>query len=118
VYHDSWSYFGRTYGYDVIGALQAADFAEPSAAEVSNMVEQVRSSGVPAFFGAAVFPTEVLERVSEEAGVPYVADLADDELPFADGDPRHSYVGMMVENVRHIVTSLGGDASALDAVAL
>ena len=118
VYHDSWSYFGRTYGYEVLGALQAADFAEPSASEVANMVEEVRAAGVPAFFGAAVFPVEVLERVSEEAGVPYVADLADDELPGQPGDPEYGYVGMMVENVRHIVTSLGGDASALDGVPL
>jgi ABC-type Zn uptake system ZnuABC Zn-binding protein ZnuA len=118
VYHDSWSYFGRTYGYNVLGALQAADFAEPSASEVADMVEQVRGAGVPAFFGAAVFPVEVLRRVSEEAGVPYVADLADDELPGQAGDPEHGYVGMMVENVRHIVTSLGGDASALAGVPL
>jgi ABC-type Zn uptake system ZnuABC Zn-binding protein ZnuA len=118
VYHDSWSYFGRTYGYRVLGALQAADFAEPSAAEVRDMVEQVRGSGAPAFFGAAVFPAEVLERVSEEAGVPYVANLADDELPGEPGEARHGYVGMMVENVRHIVTSLGGDPSILDGVAL
>ena len=116
VYHDSWSYFGRTYGYRVLGALQAADFAEPSAAEVRDMVEQVRAAGVPAFFGAAVFPTEVLQRVSEEAGVPYVADLADDELPGDPGDAEHGYLGMMVANVRHIVTSLGGDASALDGL--
>jgi ABC-type Zn uptake system ZnuABC Zn-binding protein ZnuA len=116
VYHDSWSYSGRTYGYRVLGALQAADFAEPSAAEVRDMVEQVRAAGVPAFFGAAVFPTEVLERVSEEAGVPYVADLADDELPGDPGDAEHGYLGMMVANVRHIVTSLGGDASALDGL--
>ncbi len=118
VYHDSWSYFGRSYGYEVLGALQAADFAEPSAAEMADMVRQIRDAGVPAFFGAAVFPTEVLQRVSEEANVPYVSDLADDELPGAPGEPRHSYVGMMVENVRNIVTSLGGDATALDAVPL
>jgi ABC-type Zn uptake system ZnuABC Zn-binding protein ZnuA len=118
VYHDSWSYFGRTYGYRVLGALQAADFAEPSAAEMSRMVTQVREADVPAFFGAAVFPTEVLQRVSDEAGVPYVADLADDELPGAPGTPEHSYVGMMVANVGHIVTSLGGDASALAQVTL
>jgi ABC-type Zn uptake system ZnuABC Zn-binding protein ZnuA len=82
------------------------------------MIEQVRGSGAPAFFGAAVFPTEVLQRVSEEAGVPYVNDLADDELPGAPGEPQHSYLGMMVQNVRHIVTSLGGDADAVDTVTL
>lgn len=118
VYHDSWSYFGRTYGYRVLGALQAADFAEPSAGEMRDMVEQVRDAGVPAFFGAAVFPTEVLRRVSEEARVPYVADLADDELPGEPGEPRHSYLGMMIDNVRHIVNSLGGDDAALDGVPL
>lgn len=118
VYHDSWSYFGRTYGYQVLGALQAADFAEPSAAEMRDMIDQVRASGAPAFFGAAVFPTEVLERVSEEAGVPYFSNLADDELPGEPGEARHGYVGMMVENVRNIVTSLGGDPSSLDGVAL
>jgi ABC-type Zn uptake system ZnuABC Zn-binding protein ZnuA len=118
VYHDSWSYFGRTYGYKVVGALQAADFAEPSAAEMSKMIEQVRSAGVPVFFGAAVFPTEVLQRVSDESGVPYVADLSDDELPGVPGEVRHSYVGMMIDNVRNIVSSLGGDTASLDSLSL
>ena len=44
------------------------------------------------------------------------ADLADDELPGDPGDPEHSYVGMMVRNVRIMVEALGGDPSALDAV--
>jgi ABC-type Zn uptake system ZnuABC Zn-binding protein ZnuA len=116
VYHDSWSYFGREYGFDVIGALQAVDFAEPSASEMRNMVSQVQAAGVPAFFGSEVFPTSVLEQVAAESGVEYVGNLSDDKLPGNPGDPQHSYLGMMAANVRYIVDGLGGDSSALDAV--
>jgi len=116
IYHDSWSYFGREYGFDVIGALQAVDFSEPSAAEMRNMVEEVKAAGVPAFFGSVVFPTSVLEQVSAESGVTYAGNLSDDALPGGPDDPEHSYVGMMAANVRTIVEGLGGDASALDRV--
>ncbi|MCO8128067.1 metal ABC transporter substrate-binding protein [Acidimicrobiia bacterium EGI L10123] len=116
VYHDSWSYFGRFYGFDVQGALQAVNFAEPSAAELRTMVQQVQAAGVPAFFGSEVFPTSVLEQVASESGVDYVGNLSDDKLPGEAGDPNHSYIGMMTENVRLIVDGLGGDASALDDV--
>ena len=116
VYHDSWSYFAREYDFDVQGALQAVDFSEPSAAEMRNMVRQVQSAGVPAFFGSEVFPTDVLEQVSAESGVEYVGNLSDDKLPGDEGSAEHTYIGMMAANVRVIVEGLGGDASALDEV--
>ena len=39
----------------------------------------------------------------------YVDTLRDDDLPGAPGDANHSYVGMMVENVRIMAEALGGD---------
>ncbi len=116
VYHDSWSYFGRQYGFKVVGALQAVNFAEPSAAELRNMVTQVRGAAVPAFFGSEVFPTRVLEQVATESGVKYVGNLSDDKLPGQPQDPAHSYLGMMAANVRFIVEGLGGSAAALNGV--
>ncbi len=116
VYHDSWSYFGRRYGIPVVGAIQPTDFSEPSAAELRRTIEQVRDQEVPAFFGSEVFPSDVLETIEEETDARYVADLSDDRLPGQPGDPEHSYVGMMVANTRTIVTALGGNATALDAI--
>lgn len=116
VYHDSWSYFAKNYGFEVMGALQAVDFSEPSAAEMRNMVGQVQSAGVSGFFGSTVFPTSVLEQVASESDVDYVGNLSDDALPGEPGDPEHTYIGMMVDNVRTIVDGLGGDSSALDPV--
>ena len=118
VYHDSWSYFGRTYGIPVIGAIQPANFSEPSAAEVKAMVKQIRSEKVPAFFGSEVFPSDVLEAIAAESGADYNADLSDERLPGKPGDAEHSYVGMMVQNARIMAKALGGDAAPLDTVPL
>lgn len=115
-YHDSWAYFGPRYGIDVVSAVQPSDFAEPSAAEVRDIVEEVRAAGVPAVFGSEVFPSDVLRVIAEESGATYVGDLSDDELPGEISDPEHSYIGMMVHNVRLLVRGLGGDESLLDPV--
>lgn len=117
VYHDAWAYFARRYDYRMIGALQVVNFAEPSAAEVRSMIDQIKAEGVPAFFGSEVFPSDVLEVVEEATGADYVPDLSDDRLPGRTGDAEHSYVGMMTDNARMIVRALGGDTSAIDAFA-
>lgn len=115
-YHDSFAYFAPRYGYTVVGAVQPADFSEPSAAEVARLVDQIRSEGISAVFGSEVYPSPVLETIARETGAKYVTDLRDDTLPGSPGDPDHTYVGMMVENVRIMVSALGGDPSPLDAV--
>jgi ABC-type Zn uptake system ZnuABC Zn-binding protein ZnuA len=118
VYHDAWDYFGRRYGFELIGVIQPVDFSEPSAAEVRAMIEQIRTEKVRAFFGSEVFPTSVLDVVAEETGATYVRELADDRMPGPPDAPEHSYVGMMVTNAKAIVTALGGDPAALDSVPL
>ncbi len=113
-YHDSFPYFGPRYGFTIIGAIQPSDFSEPSPREVAELIEQIRAAGVPAIFGSEVFPSEVLETIATEAGAVQVGSLRDDDLPGEPGEAGNTYVAMMVENVRTIVTSLGGDAGALD----
>ncbi|MEK9658409.1 MAG: metal ABC transporter substrate-binding protein [Chloroflexota bacterium] len=113
-YHDSFPFFGADYGFDIIGAVQPADFSEPSAREVAALIEQMRTTGVPAVFGSEVFPSPVMEQIAQEAGAEFVNTLRDDDLPGEPGAPEHSYLGLMAANVRTITSALGGDASALD----
>ncbi|MBB4934881.1 ABC-type Zn uptake system ZnuABC Zn-binding protein ZnuA [Lipingzhangella halophila] len=115
-YHDSFPYFAPHYGFEVVGAVQPADFSEPSVSEVAELIDQIEREEVPAVFGSEVFPSDVLEQIAEESGARYVDELRDDELPGEPGDPEHSYVGMMLANSRAIVDALGGDPAALDAV--
>ncbi|MDK1082116.1 MAG: metal ABC transporter substrate-binding protein [Anaerolineae bacterium] len=115
-YHDSFAYFAPRYGYTVVGAIQPADFSEPSAREVASLIVQLRSESVPAIFGSEVFPSPVLDQIAREAGVSYVDMLRDDDLPGAPGDPEHSYIGLMVYDLRIMAAALGGDPALMDGV--
>jgi manganese/iron transport system substrate-binding protein len=115
-YHDSFAYFAPRYGLTVIGAIQPADFAEPSPQEVAALIDQIKAEGVPAIFGSEVFPSKVLDQIGREAGVQYVDTLRDDDLPGAPDGPEHSYIGMMREDVATMSQALGGDPSAVEAI--
>ena len=115
-YHDSWPYFAKRYGFTVVGAVQPSSFAEPSPREVARLIDQLNRERVPAVFGSEVFPSPVLRQIAREAETRFIDSLRDDDLPGETGDPVHSYTGMMLANVRTIVTALGGSAGALDAV--
>ena len=115
-YHDSFPFFGRRYGFEIIGAIQPSDFSEPSPREVASLVRQIRDAGVPAIFGSEVFPSEVLDVIADEAGAVQVSTLSDDDLPGSPGDADNTLVAMMVANVRTMTAALGGDPSGLDSL--
>jgi ABC-type Zn uptake system ZnuABC Zn-binding protein ZnuA len=115
-YHDSWPYFARRYGFQIIGAAQPSDFSDPSPREVARLIDQIRREKVPAVFGSEVFPSPVLEQIAREAKSRYIDKLRDDELPGKPGEPKHSYIGMMMENLTIMVEALGGSAEALKKV--
>jgi ABC-type Zn uptake system ZnuABC Zn-binding protein ZnuA len=113
-YHDSFPYFAREYGWSVIGAIQPSDFAEPTAQEVANLIDQIRQEQVPAIFGSEVFASPVLEQIAAETGAEYIDDLRDDDLPGENGDAEHSYLGLMVFDFRTFMGALGGETSPFD----
>lgn len=115
-YHDSWPYFARRYGFVIIGAVQPSDFSDPSPREMARLIDQLKRENVPAVFGSEVFPSPVLHQIAREAETTYIDKLRDDDLPGSPGDPRHSYTGMMIDNVRIMFTALGGSAEALESV--
>jgi manganese/iron transport system substrate-binding protein len=115
-YHDSFPFFGPTYGFEIIGAIQPSDFAEPSASEVAELIEQIKAEKVPAIFGSEVFPSPVLEQIANETGATFIDKIRDDQPPGESNAPEHTYIGLMLSNMRLIAEGLGGDASALDAI--
>ena len=115
-YHDSFPYFAREYGWEVVGAIQPSDFSDPSAREVARLIDQVRAEGVKAIFGSEVFPSEVLEQIAAETGATYIDDLRDDDLPGEPGDPKHSYLGLMVFDFTTFMGALGGDTGPFEDI--
>ncbi len=121
-YHDSWAYWAREYGFEVIGAIQPSDFNEPSAKDIAKLVDQVRQSGVPAIFGSEVYPSTIAEQIARETKVK-TANTADDELPgegsanaMENKNPEHTYIGMMVNNIKIIASNLGGNPELMNRV--
>ena len=117
-YHDAYAYFAKTYGWDVIGAIQVSDFEDPTSREVAALIDQVKEEGVPAIFGSEVFPSPVLEQIGREADVAYVDELRDDDLPGRPGEDVHSWLGLMRFNFATMTTALGGDATPLERLSL
>jgi len=112
-YHDSWAYFALRYGMTVIGAIQASDFGEPSAKDVAELIDQVRIERAPAIFASEVFPINIINQIAKESNVTIVKTLSDDDLPGQSGDLNHSYVGMMLENMKNMIIPLGGNIDVL-----
>jgi ABC-type Zn uptake system ZnuABC Zn-binding protein ZnuA len=112
-YHDGYAYFADEYGWTIVGAIQPSSFNEPTPRELAALIEQVRSLGVTTIFGSEVFPSPVLRLLADETGATYVDDLRDDDLPGDQGDPEHSWLGLMQFNLVTIVEALGGDAREL-----
>ncbi|MBK9180203.1 MAG: zinc ABC transporter substrate-binding protein [Acidimicrobiales bacterium] len=117
-YHDAYAYFADEYGWEVIGAIQPSSFDEPTPREIADLIVQVEETGVPAIFGSEVFPSPVLQQIGDETGVRYVDVLRDDDLPGAPGDPEHSWLGLMQFDYITMVSALGGDPAALEAVSV
>ena len=117
-YHDAYAYFARTYGWEVVGAVQPNDFEDPTPQEVARIIDQVRDEELPTIFGSEVFPSPVLERIGAETGARYEDTLRDDDLPGRPGEPQHSWLGLMRYDFVTMVRGLGGDPSALEAVPL
>jgi ABC-type Zn uptake system ZnuABC Zn-binding protein ZnuA len=115
-YHDSWAYFAPRYGMKVIGAIQASDFNDPSPRDVANLIDQVRIEKVPAIFASEVFSTNIVDQIAKEANVSVVETLSDDDLPGNPGDNNHSYIGMMLENMKNMIIPLGGNIDALNDI--
>ncbi len=113
-YHDSWAYWARRYGWTVVGAIQPSSFAQPSAKDVADLIDEIKEQGVPAVFGSEVFPSPVTEQIAKETGAKYVTQLSDDAPPGDEDAPEHTYVGMLVFNMRTLVEALGGSAAVFD----
>ena len=111
-YHDSWAYWAREYGFEVIGAVQASDFSDPSPRDVANLIDQIKAEQVPAVFGSEVFPSAVLEQIANEAGARFVDALRDDQPPGTQDSPEHTYMGMLRNDMEIMMDALGGQGTA------
>lgn len=108
--HDAFQYYARAYNIPVTGTLIGISTEEqPSAQTVRQLVESIKTTGVPAIFAETTINPALIKTVAQEAGIKLAPQqLYSDSIgaPGSDGD---SYIKMMVANTKAIVQALGGN---------
>lgn len=105
--HESLGYFADRYGLRIVGTITpgSSSSAAPSAQQLAQLVDLIRSSGAPAVFLETGASNQLAEQLHAETGITVVTTLYTHSLTAADG-PAPTYIDMMRTNTRSIVDAL------------
>jgi manganese/zinc/iron transport system substrate-binding protein len=108
--HDAFNYFGRAYGFKVVGLQGISTVTEASLADIVKMVEFIKRHKVKAVFVESSVSHKTIERVSQDAGVKIGGELFSDATgtpgQMESGYDLGTYEGMIRHNIRLIVEAL------------
>ncbi len=103
--HDSLGYFANLYGFQVVGViLSTTTEVEPSAEDLTELVEEVKEYGVPAVFGETTVSERLANTLARESGAKLVRLYSGSLSPSGGG--AETYVEMVRVNVERIVEAL------------
>ena len=111
--HDSLGYLAEAYSYEIAGTVIPAGttLAEPSSAELADLVQVMQDEGVRVIFANTADPTALSDAVASEVGGDvqvvelYVGSLGE---PGSDGE---DYISMMRANATLMSDALNGQLS-------
>lgn len=118
--HDAFTYFVDAYDITFVGSVIPSfdDNAEPSAAEIDDLVAKIRATGVKAVFSEASISPKAAETIAREAAVTVYSgeDALYGDALGATGSDGETYLGSQEHNVRLILESWGVEPSVLPDV--
>jgi zinc/manganese transport system substrate-binding protein len=103
--HDAFGYFARAYGLRFVAPVGVSTEAQASAADVANLIRQIKRDRIPAVFMENVSDPRLLERIRVESGAKTGGVLYSDALS-AHGGPAATYLDLMRHNLRTLVSAL------------
>ena len=102
--HDSFGYFSNAYGLRFLSPVGLSTEAEPSAANMAELIDVIREQNVQALFHENMTSPAIINQLSEEAGLPVAGTLYADALA-AEGEAS-TYLGMMRHNASTLHAAL------------
>jgi manganese/zinc/iron transport system substrate-binding protein len=108
--HDAYNYFGRAYGFRVIGLQGVSTVTEAGLKDMASMVDYIKKHGVKAIFVESSVSPAAIRRISQDAGVVIGGELFSDAMG-TPGQMEHgydvgTYQGMIRHNLNTIVDAL------------
>lgn len=113
--HDAFNYFGRRYGFEVVGIQGISTETEAGVNDLQNVAQLIADRQIPAIFVESSVSGSTIEAVQAAVrdrgfevviGGQLYSDAMGDE-----GTPEGTFVGMFTANVNTIATSLGGSTT-------
>jgi len=112
--HDAFNYFGRAYGFQVVGVQGISTVTEAGLADVAKVVDFLKQKKVKAIFVESSVSRAAIERISKDSGAKIGGELFSDAM----GTPgtmvtvagetydEGTYVGMLKHNINTAVEAL------------
>jgi manganese/zinc/iron transport system substrate-binding protein len=108
--HDAYNYFGRSYGFKVVGLQGVSTVSEAALADMASLTDFIKTTGVKAIFVESSVNPAAMNRVSKDAGVKIGGELFSDAMgapgEMKDGFDTGTYEGMIRYNMKTIVDAL------------
>ena len=108
--HDAYNYFGRAYGFKVVGLQGVSTVSEAGLADMASLVDFIKAQNVKAIFVESSVNPAAINRVAKDSGVSVGGELFSDAM--GDTDEMHggfdasTYEGMVRYNLTTIVNAL------------
>lgn len=108
--HDAYNYFGRAYGFTVVGLQGISTATEAGLADVAKLADYIREKRVKAIFVESSVPHATIQRVASDSGARIGGELYSDAMgtpgQMENGYDLGTYEGMIKHNLTTIVEAL------------
>ena len=108
--HDAYNYFGRAYGFQVVGLQGVSTVTEAGLADMAKLVDFIKARGIKAIFVESSVSPAAIQRISRDAGVKIGGELFSDAMgtpgQIENGYDLGTYEGMIRHNLDTIVNAL------------
>ena len=112
--HDAFNYFGRAFGFQVVGVQGISTITEAGLADIAKMVDFIQDNQVRAIFVESSVSPAAINRIGQDADVKVGGELYSDAMGIpGETENRHgdtydlgTYEGMLKHNIYRIVEAL------------
>lgn len=105
--HDAFGYFEQAYGVEFIAPQGVSTEAEASAADVAEIIRQIKNDKVTALFVENITDPRLVEQIARETGIKIGGSLYSDALS-AESGPAGTYLKMFEHNADALAKAMLG----------
>jgi zinc/manganese transport system substrate-binding protein len=103
--HDAFGYFGAAYGIEFLAPVGLSTEAEPSAAELARLIDQMKGEGIKTVFLENMASPRMAQQLAKEGGAKVGPELYSDALSAPNG-PAPTYLSMIENNVPKLAAAM------------